>query len=640
MPDLPISGLPPAGPLTGAEPAPVVQGGVTSQTTAAEISALATQNGAAEDDLGNVTPEDLRDQINNWGAVGNGVVDDTAALQAALNSGLQLVQLQSNKVYRITASLIVPPGVTFDLGGSTIAPDGVATEAITNAAPAALPQTTLTADIADWARSFSVASAANIGIGTVLEFAWNDQDTTQAYLFMTHVTAVAGLVVTIASNFPKRVLAAWQTFITPYAALPSDIQVVNGVLDGTNSPNCHGVHLQFARHSGFSGIDARNFLNGAGGFLTNCYECQVEITNRNCGSTGFADLNPINCANCEFLATSYDAHGFGPTLDSCFYCRLTADAYNSGVVGARGVKLARSMCCGVFGPISTNAYYTGLGITLGSWHNVIVNPQVVGAGQKGGINNGTGIWFSDQVNNFNTIIGGFAFGSFAQDLGIFASDSGNLIVGTRYGTIFNSSDAVIITDKQILNVGLLSTLGDVTAAGSAFIGHSHKLQIFEEVASAYTRINMDSTNFSAWTWDIVAHRLLWQGNNAAAPQFFIDDTQTNSAVPFVGAAEPNRFGTPSGNASAPTLATMNVLLYEASPTNWAGLAADASGNIMFVAGTAGQKTRGVFGQADPLANQTSLFLLVNNSAGLNLQQVTLGAPNSGGAGFRTLQVVN
>lgn len=57
-------------------------------------------------------------------AVGDGIQDDTAALQSDLNSYSGVLQLPSNKIFRITAPLIIPPGggIVGD-GSSTILAD-------------------------------------------------------------------------------------------------------------------------------------------------------------------------------------------------------------------------------------------------------------------------------------------------------------------------------------------------------------------------------------------------------------------------------------------------------------------------------------------------------------------------------------
>jgi hypothetical protein len=47
------------------------------------------------------------------------------------------------------------------------------------------------------------------------------------------------------------------------------------------------------------------------------------------------------------------------------------------------------------------------------------------------------------------------------------------------------------------------------------------------------------------------------------------------------------FGTPSGSSSAPTTANTNILLYNNSTVNWAGIGADGSGNMYFRVGGSG-----------------------------------------------------
>lgn len=60
--------------------------------------------------------EKLRDIVSvlDYGAVGNGIADDTAALQAAFNSGRALVTFEPGANYRITNTVTVPPLVSVD----------------------------------------------------------------------------------------------------------------------------------------------------------------------------------------------------------------------------------------------------------------------------------------------------------------------------------------------------------------------------------------------------------------------------------------------------------------------------------------------------------------------------------------------
>lgn len=118
-----ISSLPPATlPLNGTEQVPIVQGGVTKRTTTDAVGDTVLNNLAASTGsslVGHIasgtgatarTVQDkLRDvvSVKDFGAVGNGVADDTAAIQAAVTATNTSGQwLTWNKgTYRITSAL-------------------------------------------------------------------------------------------------------------------------------------------------------------------------------------------------------------------------------------------------------------------------------------------------------------------------------------------------------------------------------------------------------------------------------------------------------------------------------------------------------------------------------------------------------
>ena len=54
-----------------------------------------------------------------YGAAGNGSTDDTVAIQAALNSGMN-VQFSPGKTYIVSGTLVVPPGIVVELCGATV----------------------------------------------------------------------------------------------------------------------------------------------------------------------------------------------------------------------------------------------------------------------------------------------------------------------------------------------------------------------------------------------------------------------------------------------------------------------------------------------------------------------------------------
>jgi len=110
MPNKKITQLPPsATPLTGAEIVPVVQSSATVQTTVDSLGSGIGYTPAGTGAVATTVQTKLRESVSvkDFGAVGDGVTDDTAALQAALNSS-KIVYLPIGK-YRITSTLLIRP---------------------------------------------------------------------------------------------------------------------------------------------------------------------------------------------------------------------------------------------------------------------------------------------------------------------------------------------------------------------------------------------------------------------------------------------------------------------------------------------------------------------------------------------------
>lgn len=52
--------------------------------------------------------------VKDFGAVGDGVVDDTAAIQAAVNSGAKVINLLANGIYKVTSKIELPSNITIN----------------------------------------------------------------------------------------------------------------------------------------------------------------------------------------------------------------------------------------------------------------------------------------------------------------------------------------------------------------------------------------------------------------------------------------------------------------------------------------------------------------------------------------------
>lgn len=109
MADVKISQLPASTtPLAGTELVPIVQSGVTKQSTVAQFTnATAGYTPAGTGAVARSVSSKLQESVSvkDFGAVGDGITDDTVAIQAALNSGSKEIIFPAGSTYIINGGL-------------------------------------------------------------------------------------------------------------------------------------------------------------------------------------------------------------------------------------------------------------------------------------------------------------------------------------------------------------------------------------------------------------------------------------------------------------------------------------------------------------------------------------------------------
>lgn len=240
-----------------------------------------------------------------FGAIGNGVADDTAALLACLQDG-RPVALEPGAIYKITAALDLRAysGRVIFGPSSAAQPSG----AFGGAQPAIIRQATANTQI------LRIGGSHNIISGFYLDYA------TQAPVTDTASIALELHNVSHSTFRGLRIFKGYQSVGIPQSAVsPTAYNALfDCMFDGIDSNNASGVHIDLRNYNaGGTNATLRNiYLNGGGSldFVTPGQSCTYAMRFANWGGLNITgpsiDGMPISTSAIEFNNCIYSADQF------------------------------------------------------------------------------------------------------------------------------------------------------------------------------------------------------------------------------------------------------------------------------------------------------------------------------------------
>jgi hypothetical protein len=404
-------------------------------------------------------------------AAGDGTTDDTAPLTnwlAALASSGLPGKARPGATYKTITQLTINTSNTIiDFAGATIKPTNSSASFIAlSVIGGALAGPTLSSNMAAFAHTAVVSTTAAFSVSSGIVFEWTDA-LGYAFRHIAKITAISGTVggtLTFDAPIP---MAVTTVQITSISSLDhrKNIIIRNLVIDGTNvsGTGSSGILPMHIRECLFENLTFRSWtpLDGVAFYPQYTARCTYRNLNfEDCGNNQGPDLIIYISSDCEVDGIfSSNSHTFGPQIDNA--TGMTCSNVRVEGCNGRSFKISSCLHSAFTNIVVQNAYVAGgTGLAIANSTRNCVFSNVIA---NGDLSTGNGVWFSDQSNLDNIIIGLQAHGNSTNDLFIGASDTGNRIIGANVTLWTNSGAATIIG----LNGGFGSAAVPTTTDGAA-----------------------------------------------------------------------------------------------------------------------------------------------------------------------------
>lgn len=405
--------------------------------------------------------------VTQYGARGDGVTDDTAAIQAAIDAAFAAgggnVWIPEG-TYCVSSSIALKSnvGIIGEQNASTLYATGSAS--ITGLLGATttyifVATSTLASNALQNAITLVMTSAASVSVGDVisLEVTKAVSGGTETYRWMTQVVGKSSNTLTIADPMPITINTSETYSITRLAVKGVENCTISNLRfdKGTNTGSAtYGVAIYGGVNVDLSNLSFVN-LGSSSRAGINLYYCLhvwlSDIFTERCGSGATAAQN--YSASTGIRANNlrcYDDDGFGILFQSCAYtqatqlsCTRAADA-----VGGRGIKMALDLRGQYSDIISNNNAYTGVGVSNASIETQLSNLILIGNGWNPiGPNDGLNIFGNASNVRVSNVI---AYGNQNQDISIQPNAVNTYIDNVSATIVSDNGTGSVITRAGIL----------------------------------------------------------------------------------------------------------------------------------------------------------------------------------------------